>query len=108
MTSLQLYCIPGLAEIKTYVQKMQDVQVTKSLEKGSTLCIPDILKISFVEFQCAQWLHELAAWILFMPIHVAHLNCQDGESILSQFSCIHFLCYCLETAYKFGRNPQNG
>ena len=34
MTSLQLYCIPGLAEIKTYVQKMQDVQVTKSLKKG--------------------------------------------------------------------------
>ena len=31
MTSLQYYCIPGLAEIKTYVQKMQDAQVTKSL-----------------------------------------------------------------------------
>ena len=37
MTGLQYYCIQGLAEIKTasqrqnYVQKMQDVQVTKSL-----------------------------------------------------------------------------
>ena len=31
MTSLPYFCIPGLAEIKTYVQKMQDVQVTKSL-----------------------------------------------------------------------------
>ena len=31
MTSLQYYCIPGLAEIKTYVQKMQDAQVTQSL-----------------------------------------------------------------------------
>ena len=31
MTSLQYYCIPGLAEIKTYAQKMQDAQVTKSL-----------------------------------------------------------------------------
>ena len=33
MTSLQYYCIPGLAEIKTYAQKMQDAQVTKSLER---------------------------------------------------------------------------
>ena len=33
MTSLQYYCIPGLAEIKTYTQKMQDAQVTKSLFK---------------------------------------------------------------------------
>ena len=31
MTSLQYYCIPGLADIKTYAQKMQDAQVTKSL-----------------------------------------------------------------------------
>ena len=31
MTSLQYYCIPGLAEMKTYAQKMQDAQVTKSL-----------------------------------------------------------------------------
>ena len=31
MASLQNYCIPGLAEIKTYAQKMQDAQVTKSL-----------------------------------------------------------------------------
>ena len=31
MTSLQYYCTPGLAEIKTYAQKMQDAQVTKSL-----------------------------------------------------------------------------
>ena len=31
MTSLQYYCIPGLAEIKTCAQKMQDAQVTKSL-----------------------------------------------------------------------------
>ena len=31
MTSLQNYCIPGLAEIKTFAQKMQDAQVTKSL-----------------------------------------------------------------------------
>ena len=31
MTSLPFYCIPGLAEIKTYGQKMQDAQVTKSL-----------------------------------------------------------------------------
>ena len=29
--SLQYYCIPGLAKIKTYAQKMQDAQVTKSL-----------------------------------------------------------------------------
>ena len=33
MTSLPYYCIPGLAEIKTYAQKMQDAQVTKSLIK---------------------------------------------------------------------------
>ena len=33
MTSLQYYCIPGLAEIKTYAQKMQDAQVTKSLRR---------------------------------------------------------------------------
>ena len=32
MTSLQYYCILGLAEIKTYAQKMQDAQVTKSLQ----------------------------------------------------------------------------
>ena len=31
MTGLQYYRIPGLAEIKTYAQKMQDAQVTKSL-----------------------------------------------------------------------------
>ena len=31
MTSVQYYFIPGLAEIKTYAQKMQDAQVTKSL-----------------------------------------------------------------------------
>ena len=31
MTSLPYYCIPGLAETKTYAQKMQDAQVTKSL-----------------------------------------------------------------------------
>ena len=31
MTSLQYYCIPGLPEIKTYAQKMQDAKVTKSL-----------------------------------------------------------------------------
>ena len=31
MTSLPNNCIPGLAEIKTYVQKMQDARVTKSL-----------------------------------------------------------------------------
>ena len=31
MTSLPYYCIPGLTEIKTYAQKMQDAQVTKSL-----------------------------------------------------------------------------
>ena len=31
MTSLPYYCILGLAEIKTYAQKMQDEQVTKSL-----------------------------------------------------------------------------
>ena len=35
MTSLQYYCIPGLAEIKTYAQKMQDAQVTKSLHQQS-------------------------------------------------------------------------
>ena len=33
MTSLPYYCIPGLAEIKTYAQKMQDAQVTKSLTR---------------------------------------------------------------------------
>ena len=32
MTILSYYCIPGLAEIKTYAQKMQDAQVTKSLD----------------------------------------------------------------------------
>ena len=37
MTNLQYICILGLAEIKTsqrqkYAQKMQDAQVTKSLE----------------------------------------------------------------------------
>ena len=37
MTSLQYYCIPGLAEIKTYAQKMQDAQVTKSLDSGPIL-----------------------------------------------------------------------
>ena len=31
MTSLQYYCIPGHAEIKTYAQKMQDGRVKKSL-----------------------------------------------------------------------------
>ena len=31
MKSLQYYCILGLAEIKTYAQKMQDAQVTKLL-----------------------------------------------------------------------------
>ena len=36
MTSLQYYCIPGLAEIKTYAQKMQDAQLTKSLIKGKS------------------------------------------------------------------------
>ena len=34
MTSLPYNCIPGLAEIKTYAQKMQDAQVTKSLRGG--------------------------------------------------------------------------
>ena len=32
MTSLPNYCIPGLAGMKTYAQKMQDAQVTKSLD----------------------------------------------------------------------------
>ena len=36
MTSLQYYCIPvprpGFDEIKTYAQKMQDAQITKSLD----------------------------------------------------------------------------
>ena len=35
MTSLQYYCIPGLAETKTYAQKMQDAQVTESLNSVS-------------------------------------------------------------------------
>ena len=35
MTSLPYYCIPGLAEIKTYAQKIQDAQVTKSLQAPS-------------------------------------------------------------------------
>ena len=34
MKSLPYYCIPGLADIKTYAQKMQDAQVTKSLHSG--------------------------------------------------------------------------
>ena len=34
MISLQYYCIPGLAEIKTCAQKMQDAQVTKSLDNA--------------------------------------------------------------------------
>ena len=40
MTSLQYYCIPGLPEIKTYAQKMQDAQVTKSLspDLGANCC----------------------------------------------------------------------
>ena len=38
MTSLQYYCTPGLAEIKTYVQKMQDAQVTKSLGHACIFC----------------------------------------------------------------------
>ena len=33
MTSLPYYCIPGLAETKTYAQKMQDAQVTTSLQR---------------------------------------------------------------------------
>ena len=37
MTSLQYFCIPGLAEIKTYAQKMQDAQVTKSLHMQSSM-----------------------------------------------------------------------
>ena len=36
MTILQYYCIQGLAEIKTYAQKMQDAQVTKSLRPSFT------------------------------------------------------------------------
>ena len=42
MTSLQYYCIPGLAEIKTYAQKMQDAQVTKSLSEDK-FCHSDII-----------------------------------------------------------------
>ena len=37
MTSLPYYCIPGLAEIKIYAQKMQDTQITKSL--SVSLCL---------------------------------------------------------------------
>ena len=37
MTSLQYYCITGLTEIKTYAQKMQDAQVTKSLHYRSLI-----------------------------------------------------------------------
>ena len=40
MTSLQYYCIPGLAEIKTYAQKMQDAQVTKSLYDHNETPLP--------------------------------------------------------------------
>ena len=36
VTSLPYNCIPGLAEIKTYAQKMQDAQVTKSLILSQT------------------------------------------------------------------------
>ena len=43
MTSLQYYCIPGLAEIKTFVQKMQDAQVTKSLNVTLLKCV-EIIK----------------------------------------------------------------
>ena len=38
--------------------------------------LPDVLKKVFVEVQFREWLHWLAAWILFMHIHDAHLNCQ--------------------------------
>ena len=41
MTSLQYYYILGLAEIKTYAQKMQDAQVTKSLKGYETISLSD-------------------------------------------------------------------
>ena len=51
MQRQQYYCIPGLAEIKTYAQKMQDAQVTKSLVNMSDYFIKNFLyqkKIMFL------------------------------------------------------------
>ena len=51
MTSLQYYCIQGLTEKKNfasqrqnYAQKMQDVQVTKSLSGHSNIDKTKVLK----------------------------------------------------------------
>ena len=51
MKSLQYYCIPGLAEIKTYVQKMQDAQVTKSLKLKNRLLLMDGPSIYLIKIQ---------------------------------------------------------
>ena len=53
MKSLQYYyyCIPGLTEIKTYVQKMQDAQVTKSLKFKNQLLLTDGLSIYSIKIQ---------------------------------------------------------
>ena len=41
---------PGLAEIKTYAQKMQDAQVTKSLKMWGLLSILSLFRNEFNKF----------------------------------------------------------
>ena len=59
-----------------------------------------------------EWLHRLAVRILFMGIHVTHLNCQDGgRNFYPECECLHlFLLFCLETnlsIFYLQRDQQN-
>ena len=61
MTSLQYYCIPGLAEIKTCAQKMQDAQVTKSLLKRKPKLVftshYPLMQVKSIA-ECSKWEHS--------------------------------------------------
>ena len=64
MTSLPYYCTPdslGLAEIKTYAQKMQDARVTKSLCITSVLPETDMklhAQVTCIQHQYVMNLHR--------------------------------------------------
>ena len=66
MTSLPYCCIPGLAEIKTYAQKVQDAQVTKSLTYWRFLNSKEANDQVSVYFTSTKWGHFiLEVWITF-------------------------------------------
>ena len=78
----QLWKYQFFAQVRSAKQPIKII-----IGNWSTLRMSGILKIiiQFVEFQCPEWFHWLTAWILFMRIHVAYLNCQDKFNFIANF-----------------------